>query len=108
MPIKLKHKSIILSNDLSAPLLVACAGETIRVFHIVATCSVVGGGKLTLKTVDTSANQMTNLLNAIPFMMGLPIEFYDGCLEPGDSLLGGYTGEPEDAHITIFYSSEIA
>lgn len=107
MPIKLKLFATTLTNLLTTPLLVSGPNETIRILRLAATCTVVNGGKLTLKVVDSSgSSQAINLLNATPFMSGYPIELYDVFLEANDSLLGGFTGMPTDAHLVISYSSE--
>lgn len=107
MGISNKFKNAVLTSTLTTPLLVAGATEVIRITHIVATCTAVNSGTLTLKSVDSSASNLsTNLLNAVPFTAGKPIEFFDGFLESGDSLQGGFAGTPTDAHVIIFYQVE--
>ena len=107
MPITNKHKNAVLTNVLTTPLLTAGATETIRITHIAATCTAVNSGTLTLRTIDASAtNLSTNLLNAVPFTAGKPIEFFDAFLEPSDVLQGGFAGTPTDPHIVIFYQVE--
>lgn len=107
MSISLKHKNAVLTSNLNTALLAAGPQETIRIQRIIATCTTAGNGKLTLRIKDSSENSTVNLLNATSFTTGFPVEFYDGILEPNDSISGGFIGTPADPHIVFFYSSEI-
>lgn len=90
MPISQKTLCVALTSTLTTTLLIAGAGETIRITHI-NVCSSTTAGTITLSKVDTSASVTGNIFNARTIAANSNLEYFDTVLETTDVLRGGFT-----------------
>ena len=104
MAIANKVKSSTLTTTLTTSLLVAGAGETIRITHIVVSCGTTGG-TISLSLYDNSSTTTSRILNAKTIAANSNIEVFDLFLEPNDELRGGYV-TASNAEIVICYQIE--
>lgn len=104
MPIANKVRTVVLTTTLTTSLLTAGASETLRITHIIASCSGTGGS-ISLAVVDSSGSVTARVWNAKAIAANSNLEVFDLFLESNDSLQGGFT-TATNAELTICYQVE--